>query len=214
MLDMNAPTTPSTAPDRVVLVIDVQESFRQRPLWAARSNPSIEADINRVVAHARSQGDLVIWVLHSEPGSDGPFDPESGFVRLIDGLDKRADELMITKTSHNCFTTTDLQRVLTKHSIREVVVTGIRTEQCCETTARLANDLGYDVTFLLDATLTFPSEKIGSAAGRSVEDIVADPTTLPCAAMLERTRYALDERFAHVTTIAEWLHEPAVIETR
>ncbi len=211
---MNATATPAHVSDRVVLVIDVQESFRQRPLWAARSNPEIERDINRVVGHARSAGDLVIWVLHAEPGTGGPFDPESSFVRLLDGLDKRADELTLTKTSHNCFTTTNLQQILTQRAIREVVITGIRTEQCCETTARLANDLGYDVTYLLDATLTFPSPRVGAPTDRTVEEIVADPTTMSCEAMLERTRYALDGRFGHVTTVDEWLRQATATAKR
>src|SRR5207253_10364620 len=100
--------------------------------------------------------DLVVWVLHAEPGAGGPFDPSSGHVRLMDGLVPRDGEPLLTKTSKNAFTTTDLQRLLTVRGVREVVVCGIQTEQCCETTARLASDLGLDVTFVTEATATFP----------------------------------------------------------
>nr|WP_284466973.1 isochorismatase family protein [Actinomadura madurae] len=62
----------------------------------------------------------------------------------------------MTKTSRNAFTTTNLQQLLTSRGIGEVTVCGIQTEQCCETTARLAADLGYRVTFVTDATATFP----------------------------------------------------------
>ena len=57
--------------NRALIVIDVQESFRQLPLWQASSNPDIVGQVNRLVAHARDEGDLVVWVLHSEPGTGG-----------------------------------------------------------------------------------------------------------------------------------------------
>jgi nicotinamidase-related amidase len=43
-----------------------------------------------------------------------------------------------------------------KHGIRRVIVSGIRTEQCCETMTRHASDSGYDVDYVTEATLTFP----------------------------------------------------------
>ncbi len=45
---------------------------------------------------------------------------------------------------------------LRTHGIDRLIVTGIRTEQCCETTTRHASDLGYSVSYAMDATLTFP----------------------------------------------------------
>jgi nicotinamidase-related amidase len=142
--------------NRAVIVIDVQESFRQRPLWQAVSTPDIVDRVNRLVSAARVQGDLVVWVLHTEPGSETPFDPASGHVRLMDGLAPAEGEPVVRKTSVNAFTTTNLGQLLTLRGIRELVVCGIQTEQCCETTTRVASDLGYEVTFAIDATATFP----------------------------------------------------------
>jgi nicotinamidase-related amidase len=176
---------------RALLVIDVQESFRARPSWADVSNPDVADDAARLVDAARAAGDAVIWVLHSEPGSDTPFDPASGHVRLIDGLAPRDDEPVLTKTSRNAFTTTNLQQRLTELGIRELVICGIQTEQCCETTARLANDLGYDVTFVTDATATFPiPHRDDPSRSLSTHDII------------ERTEYALAGRFATIATVA------------
>jgi nicotinamidase-related amidase len=141
---------------RALLIIDVQESFRQGPLWPAISNPGIAGDVARLVDGARANGDLVVWVLHSEPGSGTTFDPASGHVRYIDPLKPQAGEPQLTKTSHNAFTTTNLQQLFTQQGITEVIVCGIRTEQCCETTARVASDLGYQVTFVTEATTTSP----------------------------------------------------------
>jgi nicotinamidase-related amidase len=186
-----------------LIVIDVQESFRQQPEWAAISNPGIVAQVNQLVRAARARGDLVVWVLHAEAGSGTVFDPASGCVRLIDGLAAQPGEPVITKTSHNAFTTTNLQQILTSRAIGDVVVCGIRTEQCCETTARVASDFGFNVTFVTDATATSPIEHWDAPTDRSTDEILADPRTLQVGDILTRTEYALAGRFATIRTVAE-----------
>jgi len=188
---------------RALLVIDVQESFRQGPLWAAISNPGIADDAARLVDGVRANGDLVVWVLHSEPGSGTAFDPAGGHVRYIAPLEPRPGEPQLVKTSHNAFTTPNLQQLLTQRGVTEVIVCGIRTEQCCETTARVASDLGYLVTFVTEATTTGPIAHRNAPAGQTVEQLLADPRTLPASAVIERTEYALAGRFATIATIAE-----------
>ncbi|GAA0599245.1 isochorismatase family protein [Kutzneria viridogrisea] len=177
--------------NRALIVIDVQESFRQRPNWAEVSNPGIVGKVNQLVDLARAEDDLVVWVLHSEPGTKDVFDPASGYVRLIEGLQPRADEPLLTKTSHNAFTTTNLQQTLTARGIRDLRISGIRTEQCCETTTRVASDLGFEVTFVTDATATTPIAHWRTGAVLGTKDIVA------------RTEYALAGRFASIATVAE-----------
>ena len=186
-----------------LIVIDVQESFRQQPQWAASSNPAVAARAAELVAAARERGELVVWVLHAEPGTGGPFDPARGLVRLMDGLSPRDGEPVITKTSHNAFTTTNLAQLLTSQGIGELVICGIRTEQCCETTARVAADLGYGVTFVTEATATSPIEHRDAPPGRGLAEILADPRTLPAADVLARTEYALAGRFATIATVAD-----------
>ena len=192
-----------------LVVIDVQESFRRRPSWAVVDNPEIAGRVQRLVAAARARGDLVVWVLHSEPGTGTVFDPELGHVRLMAGLEPAAGEPTLVKTSANAFTTTGLQQLLTQHGVGELTVCGIRTEQCCETTARLAADLGYAVTFVTEATATFPIEHRDAPPGRSLEEIMADPATLGAAEVAARTEYALAGRFATIRTVDEVAGVPA-----
>lgn len=154
--------------NRALLVIDVQDSFRARADdWAAMNNPQLTQQIGRLVEAARTAGELVVWVLHSEPGSGTAFDPAQGHVRVMADLKPGDDEPLVVKTSINAFTTTNLQQQLVQRGVREVVVCGIRTEQCCETTARVAGDLGFDVTFVTDATTT------SGIDGLSADEIVA-----------------------------------------
>jgi nicotinamidase-related amidase len=191
---------------RALIVIDVQESFRRRPSWAAMSNRDIATQVGRLVDAARASGGLVVWVLHTEPGTGTAFDPASGQVRLIEGLTPHDGEPVVQKTSANAFTTTNLQQNLTVAGISELVICGIRTEQCCETTARVASDLGFDVTFVTDATTTSPIAAPGAPADQTVEQLLADPRTLSAADIIERTERVLAAReFAVITTTDEFV---------
>jgi len=173
-----------------LLVVDAQESFSHREDWADISAPDIADRIAGLVDHARAGGEEVVWVLHTEPGTGSFFDPDRGLVRLLPGLAPRAGEVVLHKTSHNAFTTTNLAQHLTGRGVDEVVVSGIRTEQCCETTARVASDLGYRVRFVLDATATHPLPRWDGAG------------TLDTTEVQERTASALQGRFADVVTLA------------
>jgi nicotinamidase-related amidase len=173
--------------NRALLVVDVQESFRARQEdWDAMANPDIAKQITRLVDSAREHGDLVVWVLHAEPGSDTVFDPPQGYVRPLDELSPKPDEPVVIKTSINAFTTTNLQQQLVQNGVREVAICGIRTEQCCETTARVASDLGFDVTFVADATSTSDID------GLSADEII-DRTVRVLAAREFATIASTDE---------------------
>lgn len=175
-----------------LVVLDVQESFRARPDdWAAVSPRDIAERVRDLVGRSREAGREVVWVLHTEPGTGTVFDPDLGHVTLLPGLEPRAGEIVLTKTSHNAFTSTDLDRRLRDRGVDEVVVCGIRTEQCCETTARVAADLGHGVTFVLDVTATMPLPTWDGAG------------TLGTAEIQARTAAVLQGRFAHVCTAAD-----------
>jgi nicotinamidase-related amidase len=186
-----------------LIVIDVQESFRQRESWAANSNPAIVDRVSDLVAWSRAEGNPVYWVLHAEPGTGTVFDPASGFVRLMDGLVPAEPEPVLTKTAHNAFTTTNLQRLLTERGVSELVIAGIRTEQCCETTARIGSDLGYRVTFVTDATATTPLPHWDAPEAASLAEVLADPRTLSAQDVTVRTEYVLAGRFARIASTAE-----------
>jgi nicotinamidase-related amidase len=168
--------------DTALLVIDIQDSFKIDPArWASRSSPRFEENVTELIRTFREASLPVIWVLHND--SDPGFRPGDPEVRLMDFLDRGESEPLITKNTRNAFTSTDLQSRLDALGVRKVVVTGISTEQCCETTTRVAADLGYDVDFVTEATMTFP---IG---------------TLSTDAIIERTEAVLNKRFARVTTV-------------
>ena len=73
----------------------------------------------------------------------------------------------------------------------------------------MASDLGYQVTFVTEATATGPIAHRGAPAGRPVEELLADPRTLPASAVIERTEYALAGRFAAIyDRVHAWASKP------
>jgi nicotinamidase-related amidase len=167
-----------------LLVIDIQDSFKYSPArWSTRNNPRFEANVTELLGTFREAGAPIIFVLHND--SDPGFRPGDPEVRLMDFLGRKDSEPLIVKNTRNAFTSTDLQQRLDALGVRKVVVTGISTEQCCETTTRVAADLGYDVDFVTEATATFP---IG---------------TLSTDAIVERTEAVLRGRFARIVTVSD-----------
>ena len=183
---------------QALLVIDVQESFRQRPYFRAEELPAFLANLQSLVDLGRERGLALVQVFHREPGDDpaNPFTAASGFVRTMGELALRPDAVF-HKQVHSAMFAVDaagatLEQWLRARGVGELIVTGIRTEQCCETTARHASDLGFDVRYVTDATLTFPMR---TRAGREVS----------AAEIRERTELVLDGRFARIVSSAQAL---------
>jgi nicotinamidase-related amidase len=172
-----------------LLVIDVQESFRHRPYWRDSDVASFVAQLQSLIRGAQSRKIPVIQVFHVE--DSGPFSLESGYVAPLQDVSFTPDAVF-QKRSHSALVGSGLGVWLTQHGIHRVIVSGIRTEQCCETTTRHACDLGYQVDYVTDATLTFP---MTDRHGRewTPEEIRS------------RTELVLDGRFARITTVEEAL---------
>ena len=182
---------------QALIVIDIQESFRRRPYFCAEELPAFLANVQSLIDRSRECGIPVVQVFHREPGDDpaNPFTAASGFVRTMPGLALRPDAVFHKKV-HSAMFATDaggtLEQWLRARGIDELLVTGIRTEQCCETTTRHASDLGFTVRYVTDATLTFPMR---TRSGREVS----------AAEIRERTELVLDQRFARIVSSAEAL---------
>ena len=85
-------------------------------------------------------GDLII---------DGTVEAE-----LISELDRKQDDLVVEKNTYSAFRNTGLEEQLRERGVEEVIVTGVMTNLCCETTAREAFVRGFRVFFSTDATAT------------------------------------------------------------
>jgi len=69
-----------------------------------------------------------------------------------------SNRYVIRKTQYDAFYQTDLEKHLTSRDVSQVVVSGVMTHLCCETTARSAFMHGFEVFFLIDGTATYNKE--------------------------------------------------------
>ncbi len=177
-----------------LIVIDAQESFRQRPYWNEALGAAYLAEQNALIAGCAAAGVPIVRVFHTDAPADAgnPFAVESGHVRPIGGLAPFDAAATFTKHRHSALVNSGLDVWLTQNGIGRLIVSGIRTEQCCETTTRHACDLGWEVDYVLDATLTF-------------DMLQPDGMPLSAADIKVRTATVLQGRFATVCTVAQAL---------
>jgi nicotinamidase-related amidase len=137
-----------------LIVVDVQRGFDD-PVWGRRDNPDCERNIEALIEHWRERGRPLVYVRHDsdEPGSSlEPGRPGNTFKDVVSG----EPDLLVTKTVNSAFHgEPSLQAWLDGEGIETIYVCGITTNHCCDTTARVGGNLGYDVRFVLDATHTF-----------------------------------------------------------
>ena len=176
-----------------LIVIDAQESFRQRPYWSEVDAPTFFAKLQTLIDGAKAQGIAVVQIFHVE--DSGAFSFASGHVKTITGLSIKPDALF-HKRSHSALVGSGLDVWLVQHGIRRLIVSGIRSEQCCETTTRHASDIGYAVDYVTEATLTF------AMTGR-------DGRGWTPGEIKARTELVLDERFARIATVEQALADSA-----
>ncbi|WP_445663293.1 isochorismatase family protein [Enterobacter soli] len=171
-----------------LLNIDTQQSFHHRDYWQEKDIPTFQQAMLGLIEGCESRHVPVVDIFHVD--EDGPFSLQSGYVKPMAFLRHRP-AVVFQKHVHNAFTDTGLDHWLRERDINQLIICGIRTEQCCETTARVASDLGYAVTFVSEATLTFPMTHKG--------------ITLSADELHHRTETVLAGRFADIKTVAQAL---------
>ncbi|MCB4771228.1 isochorismatase family protein [Ancylobacter sp. Lp-2] len=168
-----------------LLVIDAQESFRHRPYFREDGLPAYIERQQALIDGAATLGIPVVQIFHVE--EIGPFSEASGLLTALAPLRLEADAVF-QKRRHSALIGSGLDVWLTRNGVRRIIVSGIRTEQCCETTTRHASDLGYGVDYVGEATLTFP---MTDATGREWS----------AAEIRARTELVLAGRFARIATV-------------
>ena len=138
-----------------LVVVDVQQGFSDAAYWGSRNNPACEPNIARLVRRWRAAGAPIVVVRHDsvEPASPlRPGQPGNALRSEVPG----DPDLLVTKSVNSSFHgSPDLDGWLRRRDLTGIAVCGVTTNHCCETTARVGGNLGYDVLFVLDATYTF-----------------------------------------------------------
>ncbi|UCF07873.1 MAG: isochorismatase family protein [Thermoplasmata archaeon] len=153
----------------VLLVIDMQRFFADEQshafLPAARA---IVPNIKRLIAVYRACAQPVIFTRHAlldseDPGIMGEWwadvlREKSPMSDILPALSPLPSDTVIRKTRYNAFWGTELGDILAQMGVKSVVITGVMTHLCCETTAREAFIRDFEVYFVVDGTATQDEE--------------------------------------------------------
>ena len=167
MLESDFPVVP----ERMALInVDLQNLFVEGYPLSAPDGLELLARINVLSEVCREAGIVVIHAMHVlrpdgsnigvlgelvPPVKGGVIDRGAESAALHDDLDVKDGDIILEKPRYGAFHGTDLELILHGRGIDSVIITGITTSVCCETTAREANVRDFRVFFLSDGTSTF-----------------------------------------------------------
>ncbi|MFD9001014.1 cysteine hydrolase family protein [Streptomyces sp. NPDC059582] len=152
------------AENAALVVVDVQKGFEELGFWGQRNNPGADDNIASLIDAWQETGRPVVFVRHDSSNPRSPLRPGYEGNEFKEYVERRRGkeagaELLLTKTVNSAFLgTPDLDAWLRAAGISQVVVAGIQTNMCVETTARMGGNLGYEVVVAYDATYTFDLE--------------------------------------------------------
>ncbi len=191
-----------------LLAIDVQqEYFKPGGPAAFESAPGILPNVNLLVEGFRRADKPVVFVkhMHRRDGSDagrmgdfGSPDDESSFVEgtpeveLHPDLDYRDGDIVVVKRRYSAFAGTDLEGILHTAGTQAIVLCGMMTSFCCETTARDGHGRDFEVLFVADAT-----------AGPDLEDL--EGAKVSHLDVMKSTTTALAAGFAEIVSTSDVL---------
>lgn len=138
-----------------LVVIDVQKGFDQSEYWGRRNNPACEENVAALIAAWRARRGPLVYVRHDSSTPGSPLQPGAPGNALRDFVNGEPDLLVAKQVSSAFYGEPDLHAWLTARGLGSLALCGVQTNQCVETTARMAANLGYEVLFVLDATHTF-----------------------------------------------------------
>ncbi len=145
--------------NRAIIVVDIQNEYFSGGKLPLENIEKAAANAAKVIEHARSAKDLVIYFQHESADPEIPFftpgTPEVAIHSMVAPLEQ---ETVVVKNFPNSFRETGLKALLDEQSIEEVVIIGAMSHMCIDATSRAASDFGYKTTIIHDACATLDLE--------------------------------------------------------
>ncbi|MFT5503774.1 MAG: nicotinamidase-related amidase [Gammaproteobacteria bacterium] len=152
-----------------LLLIDVQAGLDD-PALGQRNKSEAEYNIARLLENWRRRNWPIVHVQHDSTEPQSKLRPGSPGNFIKQEAKPLEDEIIFGKSVNSAFIGTGLEQYLKEHSVEKLVVVGLTTDHCVSTSVRMAENLGFYVTLVADATATF--ERFGyNGVHYSAEDI-------------------------------------------
>ncbi len=145
-----------------LLIIDVQLGMFESPsIPSVPGGKELLDKIEALIGKARDGGAAIIYIQHC--GDTGhPLERGKAGWNIHPSIAPIHGDIVVQKTTPDSFYKTDLQSELDAKGIKKIVVAGLQTEYCIDTTCRRAFSLGYDVTLAEDAHGTWDNGILNS----------------------------------------------------
>ncbi|WP_321374626.1 cysteine hydrolase family protein [Pseudomonas extremaustralis] len=131
-----------------LLILDIQVGLVHGPEKPWRCEALLQT-VNTLMDKARSAGAPIFLARHIGPAGS-PIEPGSPLTEVAQELKLLGDEVVFEKRRPNAFEMTDLADNLRSRGVTGVVITGMKTQYCVDSTCRAARDLGFDAVLIAD----------------------------------------------------------------
>lgn len=153
MITMNAQQ--QKMENTALLIIDVQNDYFPGGKMTLENSEQAAENIRKVLDYFRENHLPVIHIRHISTNDGATFFlPDTDGVKINNRVLPQENEKIITKHFPNSFRETDLLNYLQSKKIKSLVITGMMTDVCVESTTRAAFDFGFSNTVIGDATAT------------------------------------------------------------
>ncbi len=139
---------------KAILIVDVQtELVNDKPYQCEK----LLSNIQKIMNAAREKSQEVIFIRHNGCWGD-ELEPNTSGWEIAKEVSPLEGEMIIDKCHNSAFLNTTLHSYLQEKNISELVIMGLQTEYCIDTTVKVAFELGYTVIIPKDTTSTYNNE--------------------------------------------------------
>lgn len=144
-----------------LLIIDMQQGLFHGPVSPFSAN-KVLSNICLLIEKARQAQVPVFFARHTGP-DNSPFAEQSPLTQLIREINVNAErDIVFVKKHPSCFRDTELPLQLSRRGVKELVIAGMKTEFCVDTTCRAAPELGFRTVLISDAHTTMDNEHLSA----------------------------------------------------
>jgi len=136
-----------------LIVMDVQEASAA-PSDGELNNPGAEQNIAALIRRWRRDGLPLFFVKYLSPREASPFHKDAPGSKLRESCTSLPGEPVVIKHFESAFMKTDLEERLRAAGLNTLILTGFYTDQCVAVSAKVANNLGFEVVVVSDGTAT------------------------------------------------------------
>ena len=174
-----------------LIIIDVQKDYFKGGRFELHKPEEACVAVKKVLEHFRSKKLPIYFIQHLSKKGSLFFDPTTDGIDIYKDITPLEGEKVVTKHFPNSFHETTLLEELKKDGVTDLVICGMMTHMCVDTTTRAAKDHGYPVTLISNACAT--------------RDAVWNGETIPAETVQSVFLASLNKMFATIVTDDEFL---------